>query len=119
MVYILASTQEINHEQETKEVNIEITGDDKEDQLDFALSESEASQSDVNIDLNIEESDKSEVDFVVDTTEDSEFTQTSEIKLSITQETDDADMSMEIKEEKVENVEELSVEGNFYFHLLY
>ena len=107
---------EITEETESNKISIEVAAEEKETDIDVALSESEASQSDVNIELDILESDKSEVDFLVDTTEDSDFTQTSEVKLSITQESEDADMSMEIKEEDFENAEELSVEGKCYFY---
>ena len=107
-----------SHEVETEHMSIEIGTEEKADSdLDIALSESDASQTQEDIQLDLE-SDKSEVDFVVDTTEDSEFAQTSEVKLSITQETEDSEISMEIKEENVENVEELSVEGKKIFEFV-
>ena len=79
-----------------------------ESDLDIALSESDASQTQEEIQLDLE--NDNEVDFVVDTTDESEVHETTEVKLSITQETEDADVSLEIKEENVENVE-ISLEG--------
>ena len=79
--------------------------------MDIALSESDASQAEEDIKLELE-SDKSDADFVVDTTEDSEVNQSSEVKLSITQETEDADVVIGFEEENQE-VKELSVAGRF------
>ena len=73
--------------------------------MDIALSESDASQTQEEIQLDLE--NDNEVDFVVDTTDESEVHETTEVKLSITQETEDADVSLEIKEENVE----ISLEG--------
>ena len=102
--------EESTIEQESKQIEIAITAEENvESDLDIALSESDASQTQAEIQLDLE-SDKSEVDFVVDTTDESEVHETTEVKLSITQETEDADVSLEIKEENVENVK-ISIEG--------
>ena len=100
-------------ENESKQIEIAISADEKAgSDLDIDLSESNASQFDEEFQLDIE-SDKSEIDFVVDTTEDSEVNKTSEVKLSIRQESEDADVAIGFEEENVENFQKINIEGKF------
>ena len=100
-------------ENESKQIEIAISADEKAgSDLDIDLSESHASQFDEEFQLDIE-SDKSEIDFVVDTTEDSEVHKTSEVKLSIRQESEDADVAIGFEEENVENFQKINIEGKF------
>ena len=100
-------------ENESKQIEIAISADEKAgSDLDIDLSESNASQFEEEFQLDIE-SDKSEIDFVVDTTEDSEVNKTSEVKLSIRQEPEDADVAIGFEEENVENFQKINIEGKF------
>ena len=114
-IVILATSQETTHEQETQQVNIEITQDEKEeDAFDVTLSESDATQIEAEVALDVEQGSGSELDFVVDTTEESTESKTSEVKMTIEQEAEDADVVIGFQEENVEATQELSIKGAFF-----
>ena len=107
----LIKDEETSTEQGSNQIDVTITGEEKaESDQDIALSESDASETREEVQLDIE-SDKSEVEFVVDTTEDSDVNKTLEVKLSIRQESEEADVAIGIEEENVENIQKISIEG--------
>ena len=70
------------------------------------MSESDASQTETEIALDVEQRSDSEMDFVVETTEDFDEAKTSEVKLTIEQETEDADLVVSFQEEDKESTRE-------------
>ena len=97
-------------EQEPKLIDVTITGEEKvESDLVIALSESDASQSQEDIQIELE-SDKSEVEVVFDSTEELDEKKTSEFKVSIEQESQDAEFVVGVAEQS-ESYEQVSVEG--------
>ena len=97
-------------EDESK-IEVAITAEEKaESDIDIALSETDVSYTQEQIQVDLE-SDKSEIDFVVDINEDSEVNRSSEVKLSIRQDSEDKDIAIGFEEERLDAVEQISVEG--------
>ena len=107
--------EDVSTSHETNQFDIAVAADEKEEDLEVAFSESDASQSQEDIQLQLDESDKSEIDFSVVATEETEHSETSGIKMSINQESEDADVVIGVREVS-EISERTTIEGKAIYY---